>query len=116
LQKCYDNLKPGGWVELQEISPPTSDDGTMRPGSALYQAAQILHEGSAKVGKPFIDVWDMKPMLEGAGFVNATQERFHWPNNTWPKQKHLKTLGIWTNMVCSETQLAIHFIAALTLF
>ena len=88
----------------------------MRPGSALYQAAQILHEGSAKVGKPFIDVWDMKPMLEGAGFVNATQERFHWPNNTWPKQKHLKTLGIWTNMVCSETQLAIHFIAALTLF
>jgi hypothetical protein len=38
-----------------------------------------------------------KAWLEEAGFVDVQEMHFAWPINTWPKNPHLKRLGIWMN-------------------
>jgi len=71
----------------------------MHKDTFLYKSAEIMREGSIKIGKPFIDPWCMSLMLEQAGFVNVKQHRFHFANNTWPKDHKLKEIGAWNNLV-----------------
>ncbi len=35
-------------------------------------------------------------MLRDAGFEDVHEELFTWPLNTWPRDKHLKDLGLWS--------------------
>ncbi|KAK1636803.1 S-adenosyl-L-methionine-dependent methyltransferase [Colletotrichum phormii] len=79
LRRCYDNLEPGGWIELQELDVHvTSDDGTLTPHHAL-----------ALLGRPYID----PRALAAAGFVDVSVTTFKWPLNEWPKSAKHKQLG-----------------------
>ncbi|KAK3326204.1 S-adenosyl-L-methionine-dependent methyltransferase [Apodospora peruviana] len=100
-RRAYDSLKPGGWFEIQEFGLVACDDGTM-DGTALEKTLDVLTKGGAALNHPFIDVWKMKPFLEGVGFVNISERHYHWPSNTWPKDKKLKELGIWNNNNLSQ--------------
>ncbi|KAK0636396.1 S-adenosyl-L-methionine-dependent methyltransferase [Bombardia bombarda] len=98
LKNCYDNLKPGGWLEVQEFSLAISDDGTLKEESALNQAVQVMTKGGASVGRAFINVrTQLRPWFDDIGFVNITQLQYHWPSNSWPRDKKLKEIGLWTN-------------------
>lgn len=98
LKKCYDNLNPGGWVELHEFGLFQSDDGTMAEGSAVAQASEIFSRGGDKLNHAFIHPWKARTYFEEAGFVSITQKDAHWPSNTWPKEKKLKEIGVWQNV------------------
>lgn len=54
-------------------------------------------EGATIVGKDFCGVKNYKRYMEEAGFVNVEEKSFVWPINTWPKDPHLKKLGLWWN-------------------
>ncbi|KAK1711172.1 S-adenosyl-L-methionine-dependent methyltransferase [Colletotrichum lupini] len=96
LKKCYDNLEPGGWVELQEIDlAPTSDDGTLKPDSALLRWAALLQEASEKFGRPFAKVPPLKDVMVEAGFADVQMTVTKWPSNSWPKEHKWKEIGIW---------------------
>ncbi|KAK1460635.1 hypothetical protein CCUS01_08740 [Colletotrichum cuscutae] len=96
LKKCYDNLEPGGWVELQEIDlAPTSDDGTLKPDSALLRWADLLQEASEKFGRPFAKVPPLKDVMVEAGFIDVQMTVTKWPSNSWPKDHQWKEIGIW---------------------
>lgn len=76
FKQAYRVLKPGGWIESFEVSPTvTSDDDTVKPGSALAQWDKIFIEASKKIGNSFTVVADevQKPAIEGAGFVNINE-------------------------------------------
>ncbi|KAK4446864.1 secondary metabolism regulator LAE1 [Podospora aff. communis PSN243] len=93
IKRCFDNLAPSGYLELQDLSIPSSDDDSLNPDTALSQAAQLLLDGTTALSHPFIDLAVLKPLLKSAGFTSISEERYFWPSNTWPRDPRLKEIG-----------------------
>lgn len=95
-QQAYDNLEPGGFVEIQDIDfPVCCDDGTMAPNSAIARWSGTLLLAASTLGFPLDTCGQAKRMMENVGFVDVVQIPFKWPINRWPKQKKYKELGMW---------------------
>ncbi|CAM1509719.1 Fc.00g000540.m01.CDS01 [Cosmosporella sp. VM-42] len=95
FKQAYENLNPGGWLELADIFPITSDDGTMTEDSAVSKWVTQLLDGTRAIGRPFDGAKKYKEQLEAQGFTNVTQIIYKWPQNKWPKDAKLKELGSW---------------------
>ncbi|KAF5524901.1 Secondary metabolism regulator laeA [Colletotrichum aenigma] len=97
LAQAYENLEPGGYIELQDNSFPLAcQDGTLRPGSALERWSSLIMEGTAKMGRPVTVPAHFKRMLQDAGFVDVVEEYRVWPVNDWPRNDALRLLGRWS--------------------
>ncbi|KAL0941929.1 uncharacterized protein CTRU02_204692, partial [Colletotrichum truncatum] len=98
LQKCYDGLAPGGYLELNEIDVfPTSDDGTLTEDLALSRCMRLLGDAMAKIGRAFQSIPELRDIMIEIGFRDVTLNRFKWPSNTWPRHAKYKELGLWNN-------------------
>ncbi|WQF77914.1 Putative S-adenosyl-L-methionine-dependent methyltransferase superfamily [Colletotrichum destructivum] len=98
LRRCYDNLEPGGWVEVQEIDLYTaSDDDTLKPDSALMKWCHLLQQASDRFGSPFVRIPTLKEVMLDVGFVDVSLSVSKWPTNAWPKEPKWKEIGIWNN-------------------
>ncbi|KAJ4248145.1 hypothetical protein NW762_012915 [Fusarium torreyae] len=98
LRKIYQNLTPGGYVELQEIDViMKSDDGTLNENSALLRWNKLLEESAAKLGQPFIQTHILEDLMTKVGFTDIIATHFKWPTNSWAKDKRYKQLGLWSN-------------------
>ncbi|RKL04539.1 hypothetical protein BFJ70_g17187 [Fusarium oxysporum] len=111
LRKIFDNLAPGGYVELQDIDAfMESDDGTLTEAHALSKWCKLLREAAVKLGRPYIPTKDLKGIMGKVGFTSIVETRFKWPSNRWPKDKKYKDLGAWnnenTNLVLESISLA----------
>lgn len=49
FEQAFENLVPGGWIEIQDVCPPTSDDNTISMHIAFQSWidywVQALHKG-----------------------------------------------------------------------
>ncbi|KAF5522274.1 Secondary metabolism regulator LAE1 [Colletotrichum aenigma] len=98
IQKCYDNLTPGGYLELNEVDILClSDDGSLTPEHSISKTARLLQEATENLGRRYQDIRDLKPILMEVGFEDVVMQRFKWPTNDWPKDPRYKVLGQWTN-------------------
>ncbi|KAJ9424374.1 S-adenosyl-L-methionine-dependent methyltransferase [Fusarium oxysporum] len=98
LNKIYQNLAPGGYVEIQEIDViMKSDDGTLGDDSAIMKWSNLLNEASVKLQQAYKKIDEFKDMMAEAGFTEIVDMRFKWPTNHWPKDKKYKELGVWNN-------------------
>ncbi len=95
IQRSFDHLQPGGWLECQEMpSMIFCDDGTMPDDfgwlrwAREYATASQLADKESVVG-PHIRDW----MLE-VGFVDVHETVFKIPLNGWPKDTRLKQVGM----------------------
>ncbi|KAK1676121.1 methyltransferase domain-containing protein [Colletotrichum godetiae] len=96
LQSSFDNLTPGGYLELNDIDFfPISDDDTIPKDSHLMRAFNLCFEALAKMGSPFEEFSRFETMLADIGFEDINVQRFKWPTNPWPKDKKHKNLGEW---------------------
>ncbi|KAH8881039.1 S-adenosyl-L-methionine-dependent methyltransferase [Thozetella sp. PMI_491] len=96
LKRCYENLEPGGYIELADIVLEyTSDDGTLLPSHASSKWCVFLKEAAKKRGRPFQDPRTYKATLESIGFVDVHAVPFKWTINPWPADKKMKEIGIW---------------------
>lgn len=102
LRQCYDQLTPGGWLELADTGPLQCDDGTLKESQPLHKWNQQLLEGTKMINRPFDTTFRYKEMLEAAGFKNVTQIVYKWPINRWPKDPKLKELGEFDPPIASE--------------
>ncbi|GKU07475.1 methyltransferase [Fusarium langsethiae] len=94
----YNNLVPGGFVELLEVDLfAKSDDDTLNEDHNLSKLIHLLDEASTRIGRPFQDNKN-KEILRDAGFVDVIETVFKWPSNAWPKDKKHKELGQWNNL------------------
>ncbi|KIH87705.1 methyltransferase domain containing protein [Sporothrix brasiliensis 5110] len=114
VQKCFDNLEPGGYLEMHDGTfPPECDDGTLTEDSALLQLTKLAAQASANLGRPI----DVSPqyarMMEEAGFVDIVFAKYKWPTNPWPRDRKMKTIGYWT-LANVEPGLEGLFLALLT--
>ncbi|KAL6150105.1 hypothetical protein ACJQWK_02815 [Exserohilum turcicum] len=96
IQKGFNNLNPGGWMESQEIySKVYCNDGTMPPDYALLEWTQTEDEAAMRLGRPLRIANKLKRWYEQAGFVDVHEEIFAIPVNSWPKDERMKVLGKW---------------------
>ncbi|CAG8957255.1 hypothetical protein HYFRA_00010677 [Hymenoscyphus fraxineus] len=96
FKQCYDNLNPGGWMEIKDIKFPIEDnDSSFPPDCAVKKWADLILEGTTVVGRACDSAKNYKKQLEDAGFMNVVEIRYKWPMNRWPKDKDLKELGAW---------------------
>jgi hypothetical protein len=91
------HLKPGGWLELQEIHhfPQTASDIPLSPTHPVVQFWSLVSEGLGKLGVDFTKTLQLSQLVRDAGFVNVTERVFHVPIGTWPKNRTLKICGMW---------------------
>ncbi|RDW84508.1 S-adenosyl-L-methionine-dependent methyltransferase-4 [Coleophoma cylindrospora] len=98
FQQSWENLNPGGYVEVADsIFPAQCDDGTLPADSALAKWGTSFTQAMGQFGRPIDSAKLYKQQLEDAGFVNVVQVDFKWPLNRWPKDPKFKELGMWTN-------------------
>ncbi|KAF1810036.1 S-adenosyl-L-methionine-dependent methyltransferase [Eremomyces bilateralis CBS 781.70] len=97
IDQAFDNLEPGGWIELQELCLPcVSDDGTLLSDSALLRCFNLLVEASKKIGQPADSPKNYEPAMRKRGFVNVEKHVHKWATNTWPTDPKEKEIGKWT--------------------
>ncbi|EXF85550.1 TAM domain methyltransferase [Colletotrichum fioriniae PJ7] len=94
LSQAYKALKPGGWIEVQDmVWAFACDDGTVGPDYTPKKTMDLLKEALDKFGVD-IDVADkFADRIESAGFVNQIHDVKKVPVGTWPKEPHLKSIG-----------------------
>ncbi|KAF5547640.1 methyltransferase [Fusarium napiforme] len=96
IKVAFDNLEPGGYLELQDMSlPARSDDGTLHPGSYLSKWCRSCFEAGQNLGRPVFPTTEYKNYLAAAGFVDIVEVQQKWPTNPWPRDKKFKELGAW---------------------
>src|SRR5512142_970394 len=91
LNAAYRNLRPGGWVEFQEIEPRAyCDDNTM---PADYCINRFLDAVTGALREK--QEWDpmlvdhLEADLRGLGFVNVQRKVYRVPIGLWPRDaKH----------------------------
>ncbi|RSL84998.1 hypothetical protein CEP52_016280 [Fusarium oligoseptatum] len=103
LQKMFQNLTPGGYVELQEMDGfYASDDGTLSDDHALSRWCTLLGEAAVKLGRSFQPTDQLATIMKQVGFTDVVETHFKWPINRWPKEKKYKELGAWNNQNASQ--------------
>lgn len=84
IQQAYDNLCPGGWIELQEFDVWIySDDGTLANAPFCCQWQQKIDEASTKFGKKMNIACCYKGQMEALGFVDVVDDIYKVSVSTW---------------------------------
>ncbi|RYC63335.1 hypothetical protein CHU98_g2873 [Xylaria longipes] len=80
------NLKPGAWVELQDVDGMVHcDDGTMPPDWPVLVFTNLMVEAFARLGtKSHAAVFGGQYLAE-CGFVNIQHHTIKLPYGTWPR-------------------------------
>ncbi|KAK4235844.1 hypothetical protein C8A03DRAFT_36296 [Achaetomium macrosporum] len=98
MRRALEHLRPGGWFEMQEVYHyPISANKTMAPEHPVAQYWSLINEGLSNLGISFHAVANgrLADMMRDCGFVNVTERVLHIPIGTWPKNKVLKTVGLY---------------------
>lgn len=94
VQRAFHYLKPGGWMESQEMmSKPHCDDGTMPFDWPFLEWSRLIDRAAEQSGRPLRIANRLKGWYEAAGFVDVQEKLMKIPMNPWPKDRHLKKLG-----------------------
>jgi len=100
ISQAYTSLKPGGWIEIQEISwVYKCDDDTLTPDYGPVQMAQKMKESLLNMG---VDIYaaDKNPeRVEEAGFANVWHKFLKVPVGPWAKDKALKQIGLYIRSI-----------------
>jgi metalloendopeptidase OMA1, mitochondrial len=95
IQRAFAHLKPGGWLECQEVlAMPVCDDDTMPPNHAFLRWCQDTAEASAVANRQMLIGPELKQWMIEAGFVDVQQVVFKLPLNGWPKDRLPKHIGM----------------------
>ncbi len=95
IQRAFDHLQPGGWLECQEVPALIAcEDGTMPEDfgwlrwAREFAAASQLADRQAQNG-PLIGDW-----MREVGFVDVHETMYKIPLNGWPKDTRFKHVGM----------------------
>ncbi|KAK1542846.1 methyltransferase domain-containing protein [Colletotrichum paranaense] len=105
VAKAFENLEPGGYLEIQDnVFPLLCTDGTMPEDSLIYQWSKLIMEGTDLIGQPLNDAPKFKKMLEDAGFEDVQERKEIWPIGTWPERGTKEhELGMWCRSITMES-------------
>ncbi|KAH8727077.1 S-adenosyl-L-methionine-dependent methyltransferase [Phaeosphaeriaceae sp. PMI808] len=94
IQKGFNNLEPGGYMESHEMySKLYCDDGTMPPDFKLLEWTRLHDKAAMSFGTPLRIANKLKTWYEQAGFVDVREETHCIPINSWARDSRHKLLG-----------------------
>jgi hypothetical protein len=94
IRKGFKYTKPGGWMEsLECMNSPFCDDGTMPPDWPFKEWTETMAEAANNANRPLQIANKLKRWYTEAGFVDIHEKITKIPINSWPRDKHMKTLG-----------------------
>ncbi|KAK8072916.1 hypothetical protein PG996_006264 [Apiospora saccharicola] len=97
------NLKPGGWVELQDVDGAVHcDDGSLPSDWPLVRFCDLMIEAFAKLGGRSHAAMFGGNYLHEAGFVNIQHRTAKLPYGTWPKDKTMRLVGLYYRTAAEE--------------
>ncbi|KAK1593813.1 TAM domain methyltransferase [Colletotrichum navitas] len=100
LSQAYRVLKPGGWIEFQDLCwRMACDDGTMAPDYSPAKMISFIEEGMATWGFELLSAERLPERLKAAGFVSQVHNVKKIPLGAWPKDEELKTIGSYTRAI-----------------
>ncbi|EOD47594.1 putative tam domain methyltransferase protein [Neofusicoccum parvum] len=101
--QIYKNLKPGGWVEMQEFEIKfQSDDGAFERAPTFAQWEKDLMKASQVFGKELETAQRQAGWMKDAGFVNVVDDKRPSPVGPWPKNRKLKEIGRYNVPHCMD--------------
>lgn len=95
FEQAYANLKPGGWIECQEIVFPIRcmDPGVTSENSPLMRWSELFLEAATKIGLDGTMPRHFTPKLRASGFIDIHCKTYKWPIGKWAKGAKFKLLG-----------------------
>ncbi|KAK2049476.1 methyltransferase domain-containing protein [Colletotrichum somersetense] len=110
LSQAHRALRPGGWVELQELRFHLQcDDGTM-PDPAQYGYGRFVDlsmEGFRSFGIDPLGMERNSERLRAAGFERVEERVWKVPIGTWPRDQNLKTIGLYNRSMLIDALQAV---------
>ncbi|KIW42787.1 uncharacterized protein PV06_06300 [Exophiala oligosperma] len=96
VRQSFDNLNPGGYLEVQDISfHLRSLGGNLPEDSALAQWTRYMLEASIRLGAPLDSIDCVRDIMIDTGFEDVQQKSYVWPMNPWSRIPHYERLGSW---------------------
>ncbi|KAI8219505.1 hypothetical protein K4K55_012156, partial [Colletotrichum sp. SAR 10_96] len=87
LESAYKTLKPGGWIELQEMRWVYGcDDGTMPDDFAPMKMVDLISQGLARFGVDMHAAERNPARLAAAGFTNIRHQMRKVPIGGWTRR------------------------------
>lgn len=84
IKKSFDNLRPGGWIEMQDLSPELiCTDGSVA-GSYLERWAELMYISGKAAGRDFYVAKRYKELMIEAGFVDVVEDVGPLPGKSSP--------------------------------
>ncbi|EJT80373.1 hypothetical protein GGTG_00373 [Gaeumannomyces tritici R3-111a-1] len=94
MARCFENTKPGGWIEIQDTHfIPKCDDGTMKDDDHLYSFLDLVHRAFAKGGMDLHCQRNMGQHLTEAGYTGVRCVAKKTPVGPWARGEHLQRIG-----------------------
>ncbi|KAL8950683.1 MAG: hypothetical protein Q9222_003293 [Ikaeria aurantiellina] len=94
FQKCYDYLKPGGWVEVHEIQyPGHADNPAVENDAPFLRWGTVINEALAKGGIDGGAATKFPEYLKDVGFEIILERKVPWPLGPWPDDEKGKKIG-----------------------
>lgn len=95
MRKCYDNLQPGGWIELQDCALDLKCDDNTTVGTVLPEFFAAMNRGAAMVGRSLLRPKEFRGYLEAAGFHGVQVVELCVPGSPWPEDPKMKLCGYY---------------------
>jgi len=96
VKNCFTFLSSDGWVEFQDYDLEWySEDGSLKPDSALQRWLHHFYEAALKIGRDHQPGIKLEGWVRDAGFTKVYHQKFRTPVGRWPKDERLKTIGAW---------------------
>lgn len=95
FEQAYTNLKPGGYIECQELVFPINcmTPGVTAANSPLMRWSELFFEAADKIGLDATGPRHLASKLQRAGFVDINLKMHKWPLGKWAKGAKFKLLG-----------------------
>ncbi|KAH8886934.1 S-adenosyl-L-methionine-dependent methyltransferase [Thozetella sp. PMI_491] len=95
-EQTFKHLRPGGWVEFQEIyGKPLCDDGTMGDDDIMKQYYEVSVKAMGQFGIDLSQGSKVGEYLERAGFQNINCVVKKMPLGTWARDKRMRLIGLY---------------------
>jgi ubiquinone/menaquinone biosynthesis C-methylase UbiE len=109
MENAFNGLRPGGWLELQDIGVLEADDSQDITHTSIWEWFTTVTKAFEMIGRSVSAAVLHKERMEEAGFEECHHEILQWPLSTWPKDPKMKELGLWSreNMIDALEALAM---------
>lgn len=96
LRRCYEHLKPGGYIDLQEFwLPYYTDEPPEAPehSSKVLEWGQLRLKAASQIGIDQTIAGQFPDILSEIGFADVQTLDYKWPIGPWMEDDKMKDIG-----------------------